>query len=224
MVSESIGINTKGTVFAWGGRWKWTEEELARSEVLGTQPWTDRLLRKIPRLYPIGVTAWLQHSPKSLPSPLLSVIHPSAPVSLFFCLGQCYTLLRSRFCLQHLSHPLAPLLLSLMILSLPILSHHSSVLSVHPKESHPAPISISPSASLIFCLPIRSPSSPPTHTLIQYSYFRGHLWAWNRACASAPFSVQRKPTFSPRAFPCPPPLPYLANPDSGFGFVLLIFF
>lgn len=164
----------------------------------------------------------LQHSPKSLRL-LLSVIHPSVPVSLFFCLGQCYTLLRSRLSPAFVTS-LALLLLSLMILSLPVLSHYSSI---RPKEPQTSSVFFSPSAFLIFCLPILmlSPSSPSTHTLIQYSYFRGHLCAWNRECASAPFSVQKEPTFSPRAFPCPPPpLPYLANPDSGFGFVLLIFF
>lgn len=97
--------------------------------------------------------------------------------------------------------------------------------SVHPQARHPL-------SHLTFCLSHLLSSHPHAlssfsyhpHTLIQYSYLRGHLWAWNRACASAPFSVREKPTFSPRAFPCPPPLPYLANPDSGFGFVLLIFF
>lgn len=76
---------------------------------------------------------------------LLSVIHPSASVSLFFCLGHCYTLLGSR------SSPTLVTSLALLLLSLNDPVSPSSVTvqqySVHPKESLPL-------LFLGFCLPI----------------------------------------------------------------------
>lgn len=133
------------------------------------QFWRDRLLRMSTENAEV-MLGWhdyvtAAHNQIS-PSPLLAVIHPSAPVSLFFCLGQCYTLLRSRFSPAFVT---SLALLSLMIPSLPVLSHDSTTLSILKN------LTLSLSHLPIFML-------SPTHTLIQYSYFRGHLWA--------PFSVQ----------------------------------
>lgn len=118
--------------------------------------------------------ARLQHSPKYL-CLLLSVIHPSVPVSLFFCLGQCYTQLRSRLSPAFVTS-LDPLLLSLMILSLPVLSHYGGILSILKNVTLCC-------LHLTFCLSHLLSSHPHAlssfsyhpHTLIQYSYLRGHL-------------------------------------------------
>lgn len=94
------------------------------------QFWRDRLLRMSTENAEV-MLGWhdyvtAAHNQIS-PSPLLAVIHPSAPVSLFFCLGQCYTLLRSRFSPAFVT---SLALLSLMIPSLPVLSHDSTTLSI----------------------------------------------------------------------------------------------
>lgn len=152
--------------------------------------------------------------------PNLSVSRPSASVCLFLSLGQCDTPLGSRP-----SPTLVPSLARLPLSPndpclLQVLSQYSSILPA--LES----LSISPSAFL-------SLSSHP-HALSYFSsyphphsvfiFWRTFMSMKPSMCASAPFSVRRKPTFFPRALPCPPPLPYLAYTDSGFGFVLLIFF
>lgn len=168
--------------------------------------------------------AWLQRSPKYLRL-LLSVMRPSVPVSLFFCLGQCYTLLRSRFSPAFVTF-LAVLLLSLMILSLPILSHYGSVLSIlnnlalsylhlalclsHLRSSHPHALSL-----LLLLLPTHSFSIHILEDIYEHETERVHLHHF-RCRGNLHFLLEPSSV--------PPPLPYLANPDSGFGFVLLIFF
>lgn len=97
-----------------------------------TQSYTDRLLKMSTEKAEVtlgwhdGTTA---AQSQISASPLPSVTHPSAPVSLFFCLGQCYTPFRSRFSPTFVTS-LALLLLSLMILSLPVLLHYRSILSI----------------------------------------------------------------------------------------------
>lgn len=141
----------------------------------------------------------------------------SSPVCLFFSLGQCHTLLGSR--------PSPTLVLSPARLRLPpndpcllqVLSQYSSIL--------PALESLSIIALSLSSHP-RALSSfsfyPHPHSV--FIFWRTFMSMKPSMCASAPFSVRRKPTFFPRALPCPPPLPYLAYTDSGLGFVLLIFF
>lgn len=120
MVSEPIGINKKGNHICFGGGQATENYEV-------TPGWRD--CRTVPNLSRL----------------LLSVIHPSASVSLFFCLGQCYTLLGSR------SSPTLVVSLALLLLSPNDPVSPSSVTvqqySVHPKESLPLPF-------LGFCLPI----------------------------------------------------------------------
>lgn len=92
------------------------------------QSWTDRPLRMSTEK-PEVIAGWHDGDDCGavpiLSRLLLSVIYPSVPVSLFFCSGQCYTLLRSRF-----SPSLALLLLSPLILSSLVRSHYSSILSI----------------------------------------------------------------------------------------------
>lgn len=112
--------------------------------------------------------ARLQSRPKSIRL-LLSVIRPSVSVSLFFCLGHCYTLLKSR-----LSPTFAGAVSNDASSSYPFTS--SSNLSILKNLSlycfHLALCLFSACLSILML----SLLSPSTHTLIQYSYFRGHLW------------------------------------------------
>lgn len=144
MVSESIEISKKGTLFAQG-------DSEGRLKGSWTQSWTDRLLRMSTE-NAVVMPGWQDCStvPK-LSSLLCSLSYIHLLQSLFFCLGQCYTLLRSRFSPAFVTS-LALLLLSLRILSLPIWLHNSSILSIlknltsllspsHPLSSHPHALS-----------------------------------------------------------------------------------
>lgn len=139
--------------------------------------------------------AW-RHDCSTVPNPrLCSLSYIHLLQSLSFCLGQCYLLLRSRVSPAFVTS-LARLQSSLMILSLPILSHYSSIPSVRPKASHPLPFS-----SSVFPILMHSPLLPlPTRSFS--IHIRGHLW--DRVCASAPFSVQRETYIFSTSPPLPP--------------------
>ncbi|MEQ2290983.1 hypothetical protein AMECASPLE_008707 [Ameca splendens] len=148
--------------------------------------------------------------------------HPSICSSLsLLCLGQSFTLLRSRFSLAFVTLFALLLLPSLIIPSLPIVSHYSSFLSIlknltlshldltlflsHLPSSHPYARSY-PHTHSVFNILEDIYEHESEHVHLHHFWCRGNLH------------------FPPLASPRPPPLPYLANPDSGFGCMLLIFF
>lgn len=85
--------------------------------------------------------------------------------SLSFSAWVSVTLCSDKDCLQHLLEQ------SLMMPTLPILSQSSSNLSI--LKNLPSAVSIFSACLSILMLSLPSSS---THTFIQYSYFRGHLW------------------------------------------------
>lgn len=148
----------------------------------------------------------IHNSPKTLPSPVLrhtSICSPRPPLSFPALVSG--TLCSDQDGLRHLSH--VWLCSCCLSWSRPSVSCHTAA-ALSLSKTISAAISILPSSFLSFRLAILAhpPASPSTHTLIHYSYFRGHLWAWKRArvCASAPFSVRRKPTFFSWSLPLSP--------------------